>query len=760
MFKKILIAVSVILAMLSLSVFAADFPDVVENKQAIEALHSLEVIGGYEDGTFRPNDYVQRDEMAKIIFVLQTTLKDAGDGVTSFPDVDKNHWGKGYISYAANKNIIGGYEDGTFRPDNFVTYDEALKMVCGVLGYTDWNSNLWPIDVRQKGLTKLKLGEGIDAKGSDYLTRAEVALLAYNALDADMNETKSEITQIGNLTITTSVPKTLKADVWNINDETNKVESIKEDILVLDNGEEVEYIGANEMMVGCSLVSLTRNNKVISNYFINTPIEVEYTYNKKEDKYYIGKIEVDKPAIDIEKPYLAYAIYEDDETISEIKEANLEAYEIVSVKKDEIKYKKLNGTSTEVGTFTTDVKEKDIILAAPIFDTHIVVPHTVTIGKAVKYNKDYIVLDNGTKLIHTNLTDDCLGKEGTYYSYNGEIFYTTDVETVEDKPNFAILQYIKGGKEELNPITMSYEVIYTAYLVVNGKEVSVTVATINDDTNFADYGYITGSPIQYRNILVTYEVNDDGLYELETAKTDVPAGSVFKYNPTTGLYTVGNNNKVIVTDNTLVYNIVESEEIGGFMTVGYPKIDKEFKDTITISDAYLYELDNGLWELAAVAIGDFELVVEDKTTPAVKVLKSSSALVDGEYEYEFFDGTVGYSDKAGETYGFYVYNTVTEYYVEFNGTLEIETFTDFIEAEKMVVFTDKSTDGFVVDNAKIWSVDEDENIIEVAVEDIVENSKLIIFYEDDEVVEIIVEKYNYENEDGEEVISDSAKMFN
>ena len=755
MFKKILIAVSVILAMLSLSVFAADFPDVVENKQAIEALHSLEVIGGYEDGTFRPNDYVQRDEMAKIIFVLQTTLKDAGDGVTSFPDVDKNHWGKGYISYAANKNIIGGYEDGTFRPDNFVTYDEALKMVCGVLGYTDWNSNLWPIDVRQKGLTELKLGKGIDAKGSDYLTRAEIALLAYNALEADMNKKEGFF----------NVPKTLKEDIWGIDEAKTIITAIGEDEITLDGKETVEFIGANSKMIGCTIMTMKRNGEVISRYMLNSPVEVVYTYNEKEDKYYIGDIEVDKPTIDIEKPYLAYAIYEDDETISKIIAANLEAYEIVSVKKDEIKYKKLNGTSTEVGTFTTDVKEKDIILAAPIFDTHIVVPHTVTIGKAVKYNKDYIVLDNGTKLIHTNLTDDCLGKEGTYYSYNGEIFYTTDVEIVEDKPNFAILQYIKGGKEELNPITMSYEVIYTAYLVVNGKEVSVTVATINDDTNFADYDYIAGSPIQYRNILVTYEINDDGLYELETAKTDVPAGSVFKYNPTTGLYTVGNNNKVIITDNTLVYNIVESEKIKGFMTVGYPKVDKEFKETITISDAYLYELDNGLWELAAVAIGDFELVVEDKTTPTVKVLKLSTAVYeddeDVKYEYEFFDGTIGYSDKDGETYGFYVYNTVTEYYMEFKGALEIETFVEFIEKENIVVFTDKSTDGFVVvNNAKIWSVDEDENIIEVAVEDIAENSKLIIFYEDDEAVEIIVEKYNYENEDGEEVISNSAKMFN
>ncbi|MBR6632885.1 MAG: S-layer homology domain-containing protein [Clostridia bacterium] len=197
------------------------------HEDALQLLVDLGVIGGYEDGSLRPDNLVERDEMAKIIYVLYTTFIDAGEGTVSFKDVPADNWANGYISWCSAKGIVGGYGNGNFGPDDNVTYDQALKMVCGALGYTDWNPAFWPTDVRTKALRELKLGEGIEGvAGSDKVTRGQVAQIVYNALFADMNETKTEylydsfgyVDENNNpvkVKVPVEVAKTLASDVWN-----------------------------------------------------------------------------------------------------------------------------------------------------------------------------------------------------------------------------------------------------------------------------------------------------------------------------------------------------------------------------------------------------------------------------------------------------------------------------------------------------------------------------------------------------------------
>ena len=166
---------------------ATAFDDVAGNKHAnaVNVLAQLGVIGGYEDGTFKPDQKVTRAEMAKLVYVLYTTFVDAGTGATAFTDVAADNWATGYINWCSQKGIIGGYGDGKFGPNDNVTYDQALKMVAGVLGYNEWDSALWPTDVRMLALRTLNLGEELDdVNGNDQLTRAQVAqIVLYAFLD-------------------------------------------------------------------------------------------------------------------------------------------------------------------------------------------------------------------------------------------------------------------------------------------------------------------------------------------------------------------------------------------------------------------------------------------------------------------------------------------------------------------------------------------------------------------------------------------------
>lgn len=178
----------------SVPVFAGtDFTDVAENHAHYEAITSLVgdgVINGYEDGTFKPENTITRAEFSKLLAVASAPRGTQFNAVaTTFSDVadssSSSAWAIPYIAYAVGTGAINGYEDGTFRPTNNVTYGEAIKMIVCTLGYepvidktlTPWYQGY--IDVsNQIGLSKNAV-----ALGDTPAPRALVAQLIYNMLD-------------------------------------------------------------------------------------------------------------------------------------------------------------------------------------------------------------------------------------------------------------------------------------------------------------------------------------------------------------------------------------------------------------------------------------------------------------------------------------------------------------------------------------------------------------------------------------------------
>jgi hypothetical protein len=83
-------------------------------------------IGGYSDGTFRPNAPITRAEFA----VLATRFDEMVIGkVGTFSDVPATHWASEQILSAATKGWISGYPDGTFRPENQIKRSEVVALV-------------------------------------------------------------------------------------------------------------------------------------------------------------------------------------------------------------------------------------------------------------------------------------------------------------------------------------------------------------------------------------------------------------------------------------------------------------------------------------------------------------------------------------------------------------------------------------------------------------------------------------------------------
>lgn len=107
---------------------ASAFDDILSHwaKGYINAAASLTIVNGYEDGNFRPDENITRAEFAKIIAKL--TEKDIPQKSTEFSDVE-THWAEAYIVILAEKGVITGYEDNTFRPDEPITRAEAVAII-------------------------------------------------------------------------------------------------------------------------------------------------------------------------------------------------------------------------------------------------------------------------------------------------------------------------------------------------------------------------------------------------------------------------------------------------------------------------------------------------------------------------------------------------------------------------------------------------------------------------------------------------------
>jgi flagellar hook assembly protein FlgD len=97
--------------------------------KAIELMKELGIFGGYPDGTFRPYQPINRAETTKVI-VLASNIALTTNSMTNlgFWDTDNNAWYAPYIRTAKLFGIIQGYPDGSFRPEQTVNRVELLKI--------------------------------------------------------------------------------------------------------------------------------------------------------------------------------------------------------------------------------------------------------------------------------------------------------------------------------------------------------------------------------------------------------------------------------------------------------------------------------------------------------------------------------------------------------------------------------------------------------------------------------------------------------
>ena len=106
-----------------------------ETDLELDKENHIKYMNGYPDGTFGPTKNITREETAQMFFNLLTaTSKQKYKGsAMHFPDVNENGWSGEAIAVLSKGKVINGYPDGTFRPENYITRAEAVKLANGVL---------------------------------------------------------------------------------------------------------------------------------------------------------------------------------------------------------------------------------------------------------------------------------------------------------------------------------------------------------------------------------------------------------------------------------------------------------------------------------------------------------------------------------------------------------------------------------------------------------------------------------------------------
>lgn len=206
--------------------------------EAAELLMTLNIVQGYEDGSLGLEKNITRAEFASMLArmlqgtdelnlnagaIINTKMSETPENIAavkaaqetaftgtgaatanvgakkyhtdidstdladpSFSDISELHWAYNDVEYLRGQGIVTGYSDGTFKPDNNILYEEAVKFVTSALGYDFMAVTYggYP-EGYIKTADQLKILKNVNGKLGVATTRQQIMVLLYNSLTAD-----------------------------------------------------------------------------------------------------------------------------------------------------------------------------------------------------------------------------------------------------------------------------------------------------------------------------------------------------------------------------------------------------------------------------------------------------------------------------------------------------------------------------------------------------------------------------------------------
>ncbi len=128
----IVMAAFVSLFVSGLTAWGVTFKDLKENDQFFDSILYIAdkgIVSGYVDGTFRAENRLSRAEFLKILVLAKLGAEPTESAKDCFSDVKATDWFSSYVCWAKDNSVVKGYEDGNFRPNDLVSLAMVSKLV-------------------------------------------------------------------------------------------------------------------------------------------------------------------------------------------------------------------------------------------------------------------------------------------------------------------------------------------------------------------------------------------------------------------------------------------------------------------------------------------------------------------------------------------------------------------------------------------------------------------------------------------------------
>jgi len=117
---------------------ALPFTDVKASKwyyDAVKTVWEEGIMEGKSEGIFAPNEPMTRAQIVTIFYRLADRFETGLGKSLNFTDTKKNAWYADYLGWAVAEELVGGYPEGDFRPNNAITRQELAKLIVEFLKY-------------------------------------------------------------------------------------------------------------------------------------------------------------------------------------------------------------------------------------------------------------------------------------------------------------------------------------------------------------------------------------------------------------------------------------------------------------------------------------------------------------------------------------------------------------------------------------------------------------------------------------------------
>ena len=215
MFAKILSLVLCLSLVFPSAIFADATNDYTGHwaEESIKALYDKGFITGYPDGTFRPDAQIQR---AEFMAIINRAFGFNDKAQISFKDVKESDWHYEHIARAVAAGYIKGFTDGTMRPTNNISRQEAAVIIARILGLEESADTSILASIKDgdkiqewsaKGISAIiskgyiKLNEDNSFEPTKPITRGEMAFAVEKSYVKQIKKTytKSGIFTAGNI---------------------------------------------------------------------------------------------------------------------------------------------------------------------------------------------------------------------------------------------------------------------------------------------------------------------------------------------------------------------------------------------------------------------------------------------------------------------------------------------------------------------------------------------------------------------------------